>query len=573
MAVTEDNRRFDDHMNSKTTPFPSAPKLRIGEPIGLQPNYGFTCYLDLKKEIESITACLSSRAGIVAEPSNHNLVGLKVNYCRKSLSPALLGVCAVFGPTIELSQSDHVVKVQIGLSQGSHSGEPRTLNQILFTTRHGMVKGFRDDKIIDSSVESDHQVVLHSSDCLELIGLTWPFDLRHNLAADHGIEPIYTIEQKPEDFYTNAKIQETLYPSHSWMHSISSCIQPRPIPAKEGYYHPLVPLLLPSTCCIISIRVFFNAFLQGLLFKISNDETYSVGNLLGPYQDFSINHKERIYSISFFQRQQTTIRTQVPGDILSVEGIQFSVCEWVDGEIHARHSPYFGAVKPLGPFLNEQRGLWNSNWGGSAGWAGCFPRKIIKIDIQPGTSFAGMYVEFSSTHVRRAGALVSDEEGLPEDVESLFSQSLIETANLVANESPSQHRIDNTIPYLGTPPPASSTVLPIAGRAEGTYRIWCPAPSSLCKIITYRHCTGGGLVVTGLEFVSRDLGIKSTLLGHRTLWMEHAIETDVEEVAEVKGFEIEGQHGAVKGVENVNVSRSADGHETPILKRITDHRW
>ena len=576
-AVAEDNRGFDDHMNLKTTPLPSAPNVRIGESIGLQPSYGFTCYLNLKEEIESITACLGSLAGTFAEPSSHKLVGLKVNYRRKSLLPALLGTCTVFGPTIEFSQLDDIVNVQIGLSSESHPGELRTLNQILFTTRQGMVKGFRDDKIIDSNTCGNDNFVLNSSDCLELIGLTWSFDLTHSLAADHSIAPVYTIKQEPEDSrtsYTNSKIQDTLYPSHSWMHSISACIQPRPIPAKEGYYYPLTPLHLPSACSVVSIRVFFNNFVQGFSFTLSNDEIYSVGNLLGPCQDFSIDSNERIYSISFFQRQQTTIRTQVQGDLLSVEGVQFSVCKWVDAKIHVRHSPSFGPLKPFGPFLNEQRGLWNANWGGSAGWAGCFPRKTTTINIQPGTSFAGIYVEFSSTHVRRAGALVSGEEGLPDDVEPLFSRRLTETANLVARESPSEHRTDKSIPYLGDPPPASSTISSIVGRAEGSYRVWCPAPSSLCKIITYRHCTGGEPVVIGLEFVSRDQGSDSTLLGHRTVWMEHAIETDIKEGAEVKGFEIKGQHEAGKGVRDVTVSRPTNGFETPFSKKSTTvHHW
>ena len=557
-AVAEDNREFDDHMNLKTTPFPFAPNVRIGEPIGLQPSYGFTCYLNLKEEIESITACLGSLAGTFAEPSSHNLVGLKVNYRRKSLLPVLLGNCTVFGPTIEFSQLDDIVNVQIGLSSESHPGELRTLDQIIFTTRQGMVKGFKDDKIIDSNTCGNDHFVLDSSDFLELIGLTWSFGLTHSLAADHSIAPVYTIKHEPEDSctsYTNSKIQDTLYPSHSWMHSISACMQPRPIPAKEGYYYPLTPLLLPSACSVVSIRVFFNNFLQGFSFTLSDDEIYSVGNLLGPCQDFLIDSTERIYSISFFQRQQTTIRTQVPGDLLSVEGVQFSVCKWVDAKIHVRHSPYFGPRKPFGPFLNEQRGLWNANWGGSAGWAGCFPLKTTTINIQPGTSFSGMYVEFSSTHIRRAGALVSDEEGLPEDVKLLFLRRLTETENLVARESPSEHRIDKSIPYLGDPPLASSTVSPIVGRAEGSYRVWCPAPSSLCKIITYRHCTGGEPVVIGLEFILRDQGSGSTLLGHRTVWMEHAIETDIQKGTEVKGFEIKGQHEAGKGIRDVTVSR------------------
>ena len=568
-AVTEDNRGFDDHMNLKTTPFPTAPNVRIGEPIGLQPSYGFTCYLDLKEEIESITAGLGSVAGAIAGPSSQKLVGLKVIYRRKSVLPVLLGNCTVFGPTIELSQSDDIVKVQIGSSSGRHPGEPRDLKQILFITQQGTVKGFGDGGIIDSSTSSNDQVVFTSGDCLKLIGLTWSFNLTHSSTPDHGIAPVYAITQEPEKSYTNhsnTKIQHTLYPSHSWMHSISACMQPRPIPAKEGYYYPLTPLLFPSTCSVVSIRVFFNSFLQGFSFTLSNDEKYSVGNLLGPYQDFSIDRKERIYSVSFFQRQQTTIRTQGPGDILSVEGVQFSLCKLVDAKIHTRHSPYFGALKPFGPFLNEQRGLWNANWGGSAGWAGCFPRKTTTINIQPGTSFAGVYIEFSSTHVRRAGALVSDERGLPEDVAPLFSRRLTEPAGFIAKEPSSENGVDFSIPYLGDPPLASSTVLPIVGRAGGSYRVWCPAPSSLCKIITYRHCTGGELVVIGLEFLSRHQGSASTLLGHRTMWMEHAIETDVQEGTEVKGFEIKGQHEVGKGVEEVNVSQSTNVFETPVLK-------
>ena len=108
----------------------------------------------------------------------------------------------MLGPTTELSESDHVVKVEIGLIQESSSTEPLTVNQIFFTTRKGMAKGFRGNKIIDSSFSHDHQIVIDSSDCLKLIGLTWSFNLRQNLATDHGIEPLYIIKQKPEDRHT-----------------------------------------------------------------------------------------------------------------------------------------------------------------------------------------------------------------------------------------------------------------------------------------------------------------------------------------------------------------------------------
>ena len=554
-TVTEDKREFDDHMNTKSSHYLCAPNLRIGELIGTQPNHGFTSFLDLKKEIKSITAGLGSRSPGFGEPSN-DLVGIRVEYFQDSPLPVLLGRCTVFGPSIELPKSEYIVKVAIGLIKESPSTEPQTVNEIIFTTRQGMVKGFRGDKIIDSSTSEDNQVILSSSDCLELIGLEWQFDLRQSLATDHGIEPVYMIDQKPEESHTvSTNIQKVLYPSHPWMHYIHTSIKPRPIPAKEGIIYPVTPLILPLSYSISSIRVFFNNFLQGLSFTLSNNDTHSVGNTLGPYQDFSIEPNERICSISFYQRHQTHIRTQVPGDILSVEGVRFGLCRWIDGEANRRQSPYLGPEKPFGPFINEQRGLWSADWGGSAAWAGCFPRKRTTINVQPGTSFAGMYLEFSSTHVRRAGVLVSDRNGLPQNIDSLFSRQLRKEPILAAKKFPSD-RIDNSTPYLGAPPPASFIVLPTSGRTEGTYRIWCRAPSSLSKIITYRHFTRGEPVVIGLEFIQRDRGNTNALLGHRTVWMEHAIETEVEEGDEVERFEVEGQHEARRGIEGVRVSRS-----------------
>ena len=192
-----------------------------------------------------------------------------------------------------------------------------------------MVRGFRGDKIIDSSTSEDNQVVLSSSDCLDLIGLEWQFDLRQSLVTDHGIEPVYMIDHKSvESHIVSTNIQQVLYPSHPWMHSIHNFIKPRPIPAKEGIIYSVIPLILPLSSNIRSIRVSFNNFLQGLTFTLSNNDTHSVGNILGPYQDFSIGQNERICSIFFYQRHQTTIRTQVPGDILSVK---VSASVYVDG--------------------------------------------------------------------------------------------------------------------------------------------------------------------------------------------------------------------------------------------------
>ena len=244
LTVSEEKHGFDDHMNIATTQLPSTSAVRFGEPVGSQPNHGFTCFLDLRKEIKSMTVCLGSNPRVTG--SSSIIVGLKVDYRHESFLPDLLGRCSVFGPTLELSELDYIVKVEIGLIEESDSKELQTINHIIFTTQQGMVKGFRNDMIIHSSISGDHQVVFSSCDRFELIGLNWVFDLRQSSATDHGIEPVYVLKQKPENPHNQkTNIQKVLYPSQPWMHSISTSIRPRPIPAKEGNEYPVVPLLFP----------------------------------------------------------------------------------------------------------------------------------------------------------------------------------------------------------------------------------------------------------------------------------------------------------------------------------------
>ena len=543
-------------MNLYVSHFPPKSVFRLGELNGTQPNHGFINILDFKKSIKSITACLGSQKPGLA-PFSSSLVGLKIEY-RQSPSPAsLLGRCEKLGPSFYMNEDDRIIKVELRFMASYSMKEATTINEVVFTTQQGMIKGFKDNEVIDSDGQGDHQVVLESSSCLELIGLAWSFDLRGDLAADHGIQAVYARPRAPEGSHSELiNIQKMLYPSLAGIHDLPPFIQPRPIPAKEGKVYPIIPLLLHSICHIISIRVFFNAFLQGFTFTLSSGETQSIGNLLGAYEDFAIGENQYIYSISIFQRHQSDIRTKLPGDILAVEAIRFSIVKWIDGKAYTRHSPRYGASKSFGPFTNEQRGLWGANWGGSANWDGCFPLRETRIDIQPGTSFAGVYVESSNTHVRGMGILVSDQDGLPEDVTPLCTRPLkTATATIkdtLPEESPTRKDSDK-VPYLGIAPPSTFLPLQIFGRKDGTYRTWCPAPASISKVIIYRHQTWGRVVVIGLEFVSGDESGKNTLLGHRTLWMEHAIEIKVREGEEVVGFVLDGQHGEGQGLESVKL--------------------
>ena len=192
LKLVEDLRRYDDHMNVNTSGFPS---VRIGESIGTQSNHGFSYFLELRSDIKSTTACLGRRSPGFAE-SYHDLIGIKLEYFfapRHHSVHALLGRCSEFGPTFELPAADRIFKVQVGLIHEGYSMELRTVNEIVFTTRQGVVKCFRGSTIIDSNTSGDHHLAVESSDCLQLIGLAWSFDLRQSLATDHGIQPHYTL--------------------------------------------------------------------------------------------------------------------------------------------------------------------------------------------------------------------------------------------------------------------------------------------------------------------------------------------------------------------------------------------
>ena len=98
---------------------------------------------------------------------------------------------------------------------------------------------------------------------------------------------------------------------------------------------------------------------------------------------------------------------------------------------------------------------------------------------------------------------------------------------------------------------------------RGTYRIWCPAPDKIYKVIIYRHrrwitSLYNNNVVIGLEFFnSREMEPSSRLLGHRTLLMEHAIQLEFEEAEEVVGFRVKAnteEHAS--GLDSVEVSIS-----------------
>lgn len=86
---------------------------------------------------------------------------------------------------------------------------------------------------------------------------------------------------------------------------------------------------------------------------------------------------------------------------LLIEGFcQFGMIKWVEGQHRARISHCFGCAQPFGPFINNQRGLWNPEGGGSAEWLSCFKSQTSEIYLEPGTSFMGLYAESASVSLK-----------------------------------------------------------------------------------------------------------------------------------------------------------------------------
>ena len=201
-----------------------------------------------------------------------------------------------------------------------------------------------------------------------------------------------------------------IYSVIPWLQSPPPNLQLRPLWKKDNVHLSLISSLYETDVLeefadtdIVSILVYFNSFLQGIKIRYRNEQTRSVGNLIGASDEVHLN-QERIFAIALRERRQQVTRSQLsPDDLICIEGIQFGLVRWQDEKPQVRYSPCFGSPRPFGPFVNNHRGLWHPHSGGSADWSVCFPSYVNKIFLQPGTSFAGLYADSSTTHIHRLG--------------------------------------------------------------------------------------------------------------------------------------------------------------------------
>lgn len=315
----EDNRRFDDHWNVWTEdvlPLNSS----LGEAIGSQPTHGYINWIDFRIPVKQITACVVRTRNLRGEVSSPVLSGLKVDFYHAAST--LLGRCSDFGQSFDLDKGDRIQEVVIGQADNMH----KTIESIHFITENGLLKGFSGEDITEKPDKNLTSTHIASGGLLELIGLAWSFDLGPAYIGDNGIQPVYC--HKAEIKQTG--LLRDLYPSIGWAQPPASHIELRPIPSIKANLYPFSSSQLPSdderTSCdtkITLIKVYFNAFLQGVQFSYSNGQKRSIGKLVGAEAYFELD-QERVFAIETEQRVQMLPSMSLPRETICVNRIRVS---------------------------------------------------------------------------------------------------------------------------------------------------------------------------------------------------------------------------------------------------------
>ena len=318
-----DNRRFDDHNNLWTQSSPPPHDNVLGEVIGSQSTHGFINWIDFDKPIRRITACLGAHTrNFRNDPVQPSLVGLKIDI--QGSEPTLLGRCSSFGPFFELDIDDHLVGFTIGITAISRS---RIIKEVLFDTKKNICVGFRDDQIIKSVGEDGERRAFQTTDKLQLVGLAWSFDLGPSSAGDQGIQPLYRQLDTRQIFDTSVN---SLYPSLVWTHSPPPGVRLRPVPEMKSTHFKLTPSISYSEKFdqikdfnLTAINIYYNAFLQGIVFEYKDTPAHVLGNKVGALEVFRLDN-ERVTTVWFHERVQKLFRMSLPREIICVDGIRVS---------------------------------------------------------------------------------------------------------------------------------------------------------------------------------------------------------------------------------------------------------
>ncbi|KAF6232736.1 hypothetical protein HO173_008950 [Letharia columbiana] len=525
------DRMYDDNHNVWIENEKPHPDFLLSEFIGSQSSHGFINWITLDKPISRITACLlTGKRNFRGEEAPPALTGVKFD--TTSGSPMLLGRCTSFGLSIDLENADKIVEFSIGLQISERS---RSIQEIMFIFKSGIRKGLRADRLIEDH-ECQHRQVLRSGTSCDLVGLVWSFDLGPAYIGDQGVQGLYRLNanQPKEDF------MPTIYPSVNWSKPPPPNLQLRPIPCSKVHSHRLhsslridddYEALLDSN--LTSIKVYFNAFLQGLTFHYANGTSRILGNTVGAEESLEL-HDERIIAVYITSYVQRLPNMSLPRDTMAIGAIRFCLVENTSSEPKVRYTRHAGSPSIFGPFTNQQRGLWQAEGGGSANWRNCFPLEETCIQIESNTSFAGLWAEVVSTHIHRLGVLVSFSNPLTLDHVSQPHPTIESRASSHEEEMPGS--------WLARPPPAHFEQTSLLGHdiKAQDHRMWCHLLTQPSRVVIYRHAGPHGIVVVGIEFLTPttadDPERATTLLGFRSLWTEHAITLQIKEEQKIIGI-------------------------------------
>lgn len=315
------DRRFDDHFNVWTDSSPLPSDYLLGEAIGSQPNHGFINWIGFERHIKRLTVCLGAHTrNFRNEPVELNIMGIKFDV--QGSKPILLGRCTSLGPSFELDDDDCLTGIIIGTKETQRS---RILKEVLFHTKRNLCIGFKGGKIATSYSVDCEKRSLKSTRDLCLVGMAWSFDLGPGSTGDHGIQPLYRRLNHEKNL---DNLQYDLYPSLIWARSPPPGLQLRPIPEVRSNRFEFTSSLaqeddidLLADYNLTAIRVYFNAFLQGIVFEFKDGQVRAVGNKVGVQQVFRLEN-ERITAIWFHERVQKLFAMSLPREIICVDGIR-----------------------------------------------------------------------------------------------------------------------------------------------------------------------------------------------------------------------------------------------------------
>lgn len=316
-----DNRRFDDHFNIWTDSSRPPSDYLLGEAIGSHPDHGFINWISFERRIKRLVVCLGAHTrNFRNDPVELNIVGIIFDV--RGSGPTLLGRCTSLGPSFELGDDDFLTGVTIGTHETQRS---RILKEILFHTRQNLCIGFKGDKIATSYSVDCEKRFLKSTQDLCLVGLIWSFDLGPGSTGDHGIQPLYRRLNRDQSLDNS---QHELYPSLIWARPPPPGLQLRPIPEMRSNRFDFTSSLAPeddidqmADYSLTAIRVYFNAFLQGIVFEFRNGQVRAVGNKVGMHRVFRLED-ERITAVWFHERVQKLFAMSLPREIICVDGIR-----------------------------------------------------------------------------------------------------------------------------------------------------------------------------------------------------------------------------------------------------------